>query len=70
MQGAFENLLDLSNLSLAFLFIVKFLKVMSLDHIDQLVNIAARYNYVSNFLLGLHLLSHHKLIRPMFADHT
>ena len=69
VQGSLENLLYLANLSLTLLLIVKLL-VMSLDHVDQLIDVAARHNYIANFLFRLHLLSHHEQVGPVLADHT
>ena len=59
MQGSLEDLLYLADLSLALLVVVELL-VVPLYHVNQLIDVAAWYNYISNFLLGLHLLPHHE----------
>ena len=60
-QGAPEDLLYLANLADTLLFIIAFL-VMTLDHVYQLVDVAAGDDDVAHFFLGLHLFLHQKLI--------
>lgn len=42
---------------------------MALDHIYQLVDIAAWNNNIADFLFWLHLLLHQELIRQLFGHH-
>ena len=67
VQRALENLLDLANLTLALFLVVLFL-VVALDHVNQLVDVAAGDDYVAHFFLGLHLLPHHELVGPVLAN--
>lgn len=43
---------------------------MPLDHVDQLIDVAAWHNNIANFFLWLHLLPHHEQVGPVLADHT
>ena len=62
MQGSLEDLLDLTDLSLAFFLVLDLLVVVALDQIDKLIDVAAWNDNVASPLFLLQLASHLELL--------
>ena len=62
MQGSLKDLLDLTDLSLAFLLVLDLLVVVALDQIDKLIDVAAWNDNVASPLFLLQLASHLELL--------
>lgn len=69
MEGATENMLNFTDLTLAALLIICFF-VVALDHGNDLVNVVAGNHHITHSLLGLHATLHHKFVLLLLIDDT